>query len=121
MATQRELERQVAELSSMVTGLRAALGLGPTRHILPLEERPDYIRRGSPEHAAFLGLIEDESSETGYRLADTTQFGPQVTDRYLYEVLRQKVSELHSETPPIQSDDPLAPNYAPPMWQPIDA
>ena len=121
MATQKELEEKVQKLTAQVDALMVALGqdAGP-RVILPLEERPDYIERGSDGHASFLGLIRDEGSELGWHLADTTQFGPQVTERYLQEVLRQKVSELHSETPEFQSVSPARPFYAPPMWRPTE-
>ena len=81
----------------------------------------DHVPHGSARHAAILGLIPDKENSLGYRLADSTAFGPQATPAYLEEVLRQKVSELKAGSPPIpQSDDNRKPNYAPPLWLPIE-
>ncbi len=77
------------------------------------------IAHGSKEHAALLGLVADKAAPSGYRLADPTQWGPQATEKFLEEVLRQKIAELTAGAPPVpQSEDPSKPNYAPPMWQP---
>jgi len=84
----------------------------------------DYIAHGSDGHAAFLGLIkaekDDEPQRDGWTLADITMYGPSVTPEYLRRVLAQKVSELTTLPPVMQSDDPRLPNYAPPMWTPSD-
>ena len=82
----------------------------------------DYVEPGSDLHAAILGLKKAEDGDAythqGWALVDTTAFGPQATPAYIAEVLRQKVSELTSPLPEIQSDDPWAPGYAPPMIDP---
>ena len=83
----------------------------------------DFIKHGSPEHAAILGLRKatekDDIKLDGWTLIDMTAFGPQATEAYLKEVLRQKVSELKSGAPgEPQSVDPRKPNYHPPMWNP---
>lgn len=84
----------------------------------------DYIAHGSDGHAAFLGLVkaeeDDEPQRDGWTLADITLWGPSVTAEYLKRILAQKVSELTTLPPEVQSDDPLAPNYAPTMWVPSD-
>ena len=65
-------------------------------------------------------VIEDDAIQVdGWTLVDLTMFGSQVTETYLREVIRQKVSELKAGAPPVpQSDDPRKPGYAPPMWEP---
>jgi len=85
----------------------------------------DFIEFGSKEHADFLGLIPDKDSEFGYRLADTTAFGPQVTENFLREVLRQKVAELKSGKPKVPPGSPAlfypkeSPGYDPNIPIPI--
>lgn len=91
------------------------------------EVKEDYsftspIKPGSDEHAALLGLEKapegyDLQCE-GWKLMDETAHGPNVTDRYLRNVLEQKVGELTAEIVFPQSDDPRKPNYAPPIWRP---
>jgi len=85
---------------------------------------PDYIAHGSDQHASLLGLIkatpEDEPQYNGWALADITMYGPSARPEYLRRVLMQKVSELTILPPETQSDDPLAPNYAPTMWVPSE-
>lgn len=73
------------------------------------------IKHGSAEHAALLGLRKARDDDAiqldGWTLVDMTMFGANVTETYLREVLRQKVSELkHSPNP---TDRPL--------WQPQEA
>ena len=85
--------------------------------------RPDYVKHGSDRHAEeVLGLRKavegDEPQLEGWTLVDLTAFGPTARPEYKREVLRQKVSTLMSPVPKLQSDDPLAPNYAPPLWMP---
>ena len=85
---------------------------------------PDYIPHGSDRHAAHLGLVKakegDEPQQDGWTLADITMYGPSARPEYLRRVLAQYVSELTTLPPEVQSDDPRAPNYAPPMWVPSD-
>lgn len=86
------------------------------------ETQPDYVEHGSDRHAALLGLRKaeegDEPQLEGWTLIDLTAFGPAARPEYKREVLRQKVSSLTSDAPAVQSDDPLAPGYAPPLWMP---
>ena len=65
-------------------------------------------------------LPDPDNEGLDYKLADITAFGPQVTQTYLSEVLRQKIAELSMPMPEPQSDNPRAPHYAPTMWQPRD-
>jgi len=85
-------------------------------------ERRDHIEHGSEQHAAMIGLRraggEDTYQVDGWTLADITAFGPAARPEFLEQVLRQKVAVLTSPVPVLQSDDPNAPNYAPPMWMP---
>jgi len=90
----------------------------------------DYIAPGSDRHAAILQLKEagehdayvlEDSKGKKWALVDATAFGPQVTEAYLREVLRQRVAELETAHTPIQSDDPFAPGYAPKMIIPPPA
>ena len=84
-----------------------------------MDKNTDYIAHGSEGHAAILGLIPDKAAPDGYRLADPTAFGPQATQSYIDEVLRQKVTTLKAGAPPMpQSIDPRKPNYAPAMFVP---
>ena len=83
----------------------------------------DYVKHGSVEHAELIGLRKAEEGEGlvvgGWTLADRTAWGPQATESYIKEVLRQKVAEVKAGQPPKpQSEDPFAPNYAPPIWKP---
>jgi hypothetical protein len=84
----------------------------------------DYVEPGSEEHAAILGLraaqdgdayMREDAQGRKWTLVDATAFGPQVTEAYIREVLRQKVSNLDAPQLEIQSDDPFAPGYAPPL------
>jgi len=82
----------------------------------------DYVAHGSDQHAAMLGLVkaekDDEPQQGGWALQDITLYGPTATDKFLAQVLRQKIGELMSGAPQMQSTDPLAPHYAPRMWKP---
>jgi len=84
-----------------------------------IKQKLDYVERGSDRHAMVLGLVKDPGSEFGWKLADPTAYGPTATEVYLREVLRQKVSDLNTAMPTIQSEDPLSPGFAPPMWRPV--
>ena len=104
-----ELAESVIEV-----GVRTRSPIRPTN--------PDYIERGSMRHAAFLGLIEadddDEPQYEGWTLADLTLWGPTARPEFLRRTLKQKVNELNTEMPEMQSDDPSKPFYAPPIWTP---
>ena len=83
----------------------------------------DYVQHGSDKHAELIGLRKAEEGEElvvdGWTLADRTAWGPQATESYIKEVLRQKVAEIKAGAPPKpQSEDPFEPNYAPPIWMP---
>jgi hypothetical protein len=82
----------------------------------------DYVEHGSDQHAAMLGLKKAEDHDVpqvdGWALQDPTQFGPAARPEFIEQFLRQRVSELTTLPPVMQSVDPLAPNYAPPLWQP---
>lgn len=87
------------------------------------QTRSDFVQHGSDKHAALIGIRkateDDELKYKGWALVDMTAFGPQTTMAYLKEVLRQKVSVLEAGAPPKpQSEDPMEPNYAPPMFNP---
>jgi hypothetical protein len=130
MATVRELEKQVKALQSALerAGIRS-----PVEPAQRPEDRADYIAPGSPEHAIFLGLVEVkdvEQAEAGgytvytspstsvvWRLEDETRplslYPGMDPEKAIRAVLRQKVSAFESGKPEI-------PDYAPPMWVPID-
>ena len=82
----------------------------------------DYVPHGSDEQAGHLGLRkaekDDEPQLDGWALEDMTMYGPNATDKFLMQVLRQMVNELTSKPPKVQSEDPMAPHYAPPIWRP---
>lgn len=121
-----ELQEQVAKLSQtlLAYGLRP-----PLPEIQAAADRPDYIAPGSPQHAAFLGLVElkDEKDAAGYVTYHSTQtgqsyrLGDETGALHLYPgldpaqaalvVLRQKVSAFENSAP-------IIPAAAPPLWQP---
>jgi hypothetical protein len=87
---------------------------------------PDYVELGSEQHAATIGLVPATEQSTykladskgrEWTLADTTAWGPQATDTFIKEVLRQKVSTLNTAPIPPQSKDRFAPGYAPPIMR----
>ena len=88
------------------------------------QANPGAIARGSDGHAAFLGLVkakkDDEPQLKGWTLADVTMWGPSATAEFLKRVLAQKVSELTTLPPEMQSEDSRLPNYAPTMWVPSE-
>ena len=117
MATNKELEKQIAQL----TALLAAHGIGTqaqARGDIPLEERQDYIPFGSDKHLTFLGLakvgdVEEaqknrytvyaSASGTSYRLLDelgaALMMRPLDPDKGILLVLRQKISSFESGRP----------------------
>ena len=118
------LERQLAQLT----------GRAPQQQAIPENERADYIEHGSERHVAFLGLRKATEAEAaqaekreaaneiglvyeGYVLQDITAFGVTAEAAMLKAILMQKVHQL-APMPTPQSDDPLAPNYAPRLWVP---
>jgi hypothetical protein len=114
------LEERVATLERYLMHLGMSVEAVET---LPTE-RADYIEFGSSQHAELLGLrkaAEDDRVQfDGFSLQDLTAFGPAARPEFIAEVLRQKVTSLKSGGPPaVQSADQRAPNYAPPMWQPV--
>ena len=74
----------------------------------------DYIPHGSEQHAQLLGIRKAEEGDSptfkGYALVDMTTWGPNATEAFLLNVLRQKVAELGSK--------PQVPEDAPEMWVP---
>jgi hypothetical protein len=84
-------------------------------------DKTKIIKHGTDEHAALLGLRkaapEDKLVLSGWTLLDMTAYGPQTTESYLTEVLRQKVSELKAG-PPKHQGDPNKAGYLPPMFNP---
>ena len=86
------------------------------------KRNPDYVEHGSDRHAGLLGLRkaekDDEPQLDGWALTDLTMWGPTATDKFLMQMLRQKVNELTSKPPVMQSKDPFLPHYAQPIWRP---
>jgi len=126
---QQQLENRVQELEALLKQIQAATGLGQPRFVDD-SDRSDVIEHGSPAHVAFLALkpleegeVEGESLKAQahdgmwYTMADRTMFGIAVKEEFLEVFLAQRVNEL-AGPPPVQSRDPRAPNYAPPMWRP---
>jgi hypothetical protein len=77
------------------------------------------VPHGSDEHAALLGLTKGADGK--YELQDPVplvQLDP--TGRLERVVLNQKIGALQTGFPKLQSRDPFAPNYAPPLWRPSD-
>lgn len=103
---------------------RHGISLEPER----TEEQADYIAHGSPQHAAFLGLVEAKKDDNGdfvtftspkgktYRLNDElgiVRHYPGIDpEKAARIVLRQLVGELENA--------PTVPDDAPPMWRPRD-
>ena len=82
----------------------------------------DYVPHGSDEQAGMLGLVKAEKDDVpqlnGWALQDITMYGPNATDKFLEQKLRQLVNDLTSKAPETQSEDPFKPHYAPPIWRP---
>ncbi len=110
------LKAQMAEL--MVQLQQIGVGITADEKVRPLEEQPWYIKPGSERHAQLLGLTEDPDSELGWKLTDPTTYGPTARPEFLAIILQQHVNELTTPPPTMQSKDPMAPNYAVPMWVP---
>jgi len=110
-----ELQGRLEELEGKLRGTEVEVIREPDNP----RDRADYVERGSAGHAAILGLerAEDTDDHTldGWRLADRFSFG--FNEDYQGEVLRQRVSDLTSEMPKLQSDSRRDPFYAPKMWR----
>jgi len=127
MATNAELEQRVRQLEALLN--RAGLVEHPRSE--DPRDRADYIAFGSPEHAAFLGLVlldEGEPTPQGQRhviesrttgqlycLEDelgAMKFYPGLSlDEVAPVVLQQKINCLEGGQPPV-------PDNAPTMWTP---
>lgn len=130
MAKKDDLQAQIDDLRAMLASLGISL---PVEMATRPEDRADYIGFGTPEHAAFLGLVEVEdvdkakadgyilhtSAETDrtYRLADemgaTIHYPGVDPEKAAKGLLRQKVSSFESGPPEVPAD-------APPPWVPVD-
>ena len=103
------LQRELDEMKAMVKKI-LVFPSGSVSVMLP-----DFIKHGSDQHAAILGLRkatpEDAYDRDGWTLVDVTAFGPQASEAYIKEVLRQKVTTLKAGPPPI-------PPKSPPLWNP---
>ena len=116
---QDESNEQATRIERLESIVRQLTGQGSPK---PTGEQTDYVERGSDEHAGLLGLRKATEDDTvtvdGWTFEDITQYGPTASVEFLKISLRQKVSELTSDLPEVQSVDPRAPHYAPPMWRP---
>ena len=125
MATNKDLLKRIEVLETTIARLT---GQSTRAKELPITERADYIKPGSEKHKLWLGLrdateeeLTDGRDMDGYMLRDITIFGLHVRPEFLRTLLQQKVSQLTSPVPVFQSMNPLAPNYAPPLWMPDGA
>jgi len=91
------------------------------------EQRADYIKHGSDEHAAHIGIRRSKKGDDpdlvieGWTLVDVSPYGVTGwTKEAKREFLRQKVSGFLTKPPEVQSEDPQADFYAPTMWSPRD-
>jgi len=92
-----KLQRRIEQLEAMLN-VRTGAAVAPSDDPLKKAENGDI-------------------AVDGWALEDVTMFGPQVTDKFLEAYLRQRVNELTSEAPEIQSTDPFAPHFAPTLWK----
>ena len=117
MATNKELEQQIAHLEQLLA--RAGIGERPQEPgVVPPEERSDYIEHGSDKHLAFLGLervgdIEEAKAsgfvvytspkDKSYRLLDEVGAArlmlPLEPSKGILMILREKVSSFESGPP----------------------
>jgi hypothetical protein len=125
--TEQEQQTRIEQLERVVEDLRRRLGLDREERKAWHEsddprERPDYVEHGSDEHAAVLGLQKAEEDYrdgpklNGWRLIDPWMFGHD--RRYQRYVLAQKVNELSTPFPELQSVSRRDPFFAPTMWMP---
>ncbi len=110
--------RRIEQLESMV---RQLTGREPEPSDDP-RDRADYVEHGSDQHAGLLGLRKAAKSEKpqveGWTFEDITQFGSSASVEYLAVALSQRVKELTTPLPKMQSVDPRKPHFAPTMWDP---
>jgi len=83
----------------------------------------DYVEHGSDQHAALLGLQKakesDKTQYEGWILADAAEYiRMDPTGRLEEYTLQQKVNELTTPLPEVQSESPQKPHYAPLRWDP---
>lgn len=122
----QKLRKEMAQVKSLMAQMAqhlSAQGLltpEPVRDEVPLEEKPWYVKQGSERHAHLLDLVRDDSSDKGWKLSDPTVWGPMANSEFLTLILDQKINELTSSAPQMQSVSPLSPNFAIPLWVPID-
>lgn len=120
MAKQSELE----QLQDLVAQLQRELGQLTGKNVRSDEPeiQTDYVEPGSDRHAGMLGLKkaapDDNPQLEGWALEDIVSYGPTVSPQFLDGMLRGKVNELSMKIPETQSSDPLAPFFAPSLWQP---
>lgn len=128
MATNKQLQAELEELRKLLAQHGITDVIQPATDPM---ERADYIAFGSPEHAAFLGLVKvgdvDKAEADGHIVHASPKTGTvyrledQVTPFMHYPdpmqvaklVLQQKVSSFESGPPQVPED-------APPMWKPRD-
>lgn len=125
--TKRQLQGEIeAGVRRVLAGMGIAMPAPPAS-----EERTDYIKHGSAEHAQFLGLVivdegddptgfvtyTSKDTERTYRLEDEmialTHYPSADPEKAALMVLRQKVNEL-------EAGKPEAPSNAPDLWEPVD-
>ena len=120
MARKSELE----QLQEQVAQLQRQLGRLDGTQTVPTEPevQTDYVEHGSDCHAGMLGLkkagADDKPELDGWALEDIVSYGPTASQEFLAQLLLQKVNELRMKIPKPQSNDPLAPHFAPTLWQP---
>ncbi len=120
MTTKSEIE----QLQDQIAELERRLGHFDGTHVEPNEPeiQTDYVEHGSDRHAGMLGLkkakTNDKPKLDGWALEDIVSYGPTANKEFLEQLLRQKVNELEMKIPIPQSKDPLAPHFAPTLWQP---
>lgn len=120
MTTVKQLEAEVAQLKALLASRGIVARPQAERDVT---KRADYIPFGSPQHAAFLGLVKVEKDEE-HEEAVQVYTSPRTGDMYRLEdpitpfmtshdpgqvawlVLRQKVNELEL-VPEVPPDAPL--------------
>ena len=90
---------------------------------MPRDPRfPNYVGHGSSKHASHLGLEPDLPSKDNdwrmWKLIDPWRWGQNAQPGFINSRLDAKINSLTAPMPETQSEDPLAPNYAKPMFSP---
>jgi len=82
----------------------------------------DAVAFGSETHARLLGLRKevdgDPFTHEGWALENPTQYGASAEPWFIKQKLAERVSELTTPMPVLQSEDRWEDNYAPPMFDP---